>query len=492
MRLSALALAYGLVVSGAARAVTPSDLKDAIARLKRDDATRGTWKLLESIGWKIKLTDRSADPVRIVGGHPLELESFATLKAEDCKHLCITVDKNLKGGPDRVANAIAEALPRALENPASQDAHRLKIASLAQTAALEIGKAFKWPDADVDALGKGFKKYFLKHELTEDDIQRYDMANVPKRERHDYASWVKRPEFKSSEAIESLVDVCKPKSSGCQVALGSVITRMLQLSYDDTKTFDAHFEDITINNALFRKSTLLPSVKTDETGKTKIAQGRHALIGEGAYITSIFNADVDDPNYAGENVLITGMSDNALADLKKMKSFGHADHTDDELFELEDDTLSARQLEEAKAAALEKYKGVSKEMVRYWGLTRDLAHDAHLKPAELASILRNETPAKFAGKNLVTYQKIRAILDRPFFQETILWGHPAGEQTLAEWMIYLPEINPRTPYSMFLYDYGHQTVQWESYKQAHLALNKPKAHGRAANCLEAIGDITGH
>jgi hypothetical protein len=263
---------------------------------------------------------------------------------------------------------------------------------------------------------------------------------LPGDSKKDYDSWVQKPRSRASRVVESLMS--NSHSSGCAIALSSVVTALLYSTYPSSGVFDGAYDDITLSNAYFRKSRLLPKLSFDRSGLAKAKLGRNGLIGEPGYLRAILQDEVDQPDYAGENIIITEMSEAATQDLIKMGGLGDVGERSasrrNSANSDEDDEFDAEEEDEPKVS-LSRFKGASRAMIELWRANKSRSR-----------------------------AKVNEILSRPFFSETRVWGHPSGELSLGEWLIELAGRNPRTPYAMMLYDYGMLSTQWENYRSANL------------------------
>lgn len=94
---------------------------------------------------------------------------------------------------------------------------------------------------------------------------------------------------------------------------------------------------------------------------------------------------------------------------------------------------------------------------------------------DLEKVITNSTlkskkklKASITESNRKSLREILSVLNASFFKETLVWGHPAGEMNVSSWMLELIGMNPRTPYTIFIYDYDLMGTQWGNYKRAFL------------------------
>jgi hypothetical protein len=368
--------------------------EDVEKQVLNDKSTRGSWVALKSIGWKMQAENRRGSLVEI---HESELSISLNQQEESAAEF---------------KNKIP--FTKIAKLKASFDAYRTKLASHARDIALQFTRSFRWPHPSVDALGTGFNNYFRRKDITLRDLEDKNLveggeyANIrqvletPEQRAH-YASWVKKDGVSSSKAIESLMRT--HHTSGCQIALNSIMWALVNSTYDDKDVFDNAFDEVVLNNALFRETKLFGKMSYDYSGIQKAKNGPNYLIGEAGYLTALYGDDkIDNPDYAGENFIITDMSPQAVEDFIRIGGFGYSKKS--------------------------QQAGLSKLMVDFW---------------------------KHGDR----------VLNRPVFSETLIWGHPGGELTLGDWLRHLKELNPRTPYGGFIYEYRLYDKQWQNYFTAH-------------------------
>ncbi len=149
--------------------------------------------------------------------------------------------------------------------------------------------------------------------------------------------------------------------------------------------------------------------------------GRWAFVGRPLYFRAmdkrlcrVRGADaescLDAPPYQGENLVLTRISDAAVADFARMGGFGTVDNLPN--FPAPGDTIGDE---------IAKLSGVSRVIAAYWQHRR-------------------------AGRDAVA----EALLRRPFFEQT----DTSVGGSLGHWVRKLYGINSRTPYKLFAYDYG--------------------------------------
>lgn len=389
-----------------------------------DKSTHGTWLALKSVGWRLKVETRKGNDVEINTGNPLDYKSIDAIKSEKCIVLCLSLKKSTTKSAHDLKTNLAESVKNKLPKlPATIDGYRLKISANARDIAMQFTRSFRWPEPQVDALGTGFNNYFKRQDITlKDLIERNliekgeyksidEIYQTPEELAH-YASWVKKSSITSTTAIRSLLKGIH--SSGCQIALNSIMWSLVHSTYDDTNVFDKSYDEVILNNAHFRETKLFGKMTYDNSGLEKAKRGAHYMIGEAGYLTALFDDKVDNPDYSGENFIITSMTDAAVDDFIKIGGFGFS------------------QKGQSKTS---NHSGLTKLMIKYW------------------------------------QNNDETVLNRPIFNGTTIWGHPGGELTLAGWLRELRYLNPRTPYGVFIYEYHLAQKQWQNLVDAYKQKN---------------------
>ncbi|MCB0367488.1 MAG: hypothetical protein H6624_12960 [Bdellovibrionaceae bacterium] len=462
------ALLFQLSALGLSQGEMDQALKQEVASKAE---IQNQWNFLSSLGWRVEVVENLKQDIQIKAGSPLKLKSFADLKGEKCLALCLQVSGKVKSKAATVAKQVVrQFFPSAIADKASQQAFRLKLATQARATTEAIAQSFEWPYNDEGGWkGTGFTRHFSFMKTTQ--------ANVPAEYEELYGYWQNKKSTKVSTAIESLA---KGKHlTGCALALSAVVVHMVYKVYDDfTELFDRAYKSVIINNADFTPSDVLPKLDFDGKAKAKIRMGRNGLIGEPGYLGAIFPEKVDEPSYAGENFIIVDMTDQAVKDLQGLKTLGYNRFDEDDLESLEDDDLLTGDGEDGR---LMYFDGASFEMIRFWILFSKLKKQTKMSAEDLSEKIKTGEPGRLKGASLKTFKQIQTeIMERPFFKETTIWGHPSHDMTLGEWLAELAKYNPKTPYSIMLYDYDLNGMQWENYKKTFLGDQVPAMELRPA------------
>ena len=455
-----LATTVFVLSSLSALALSQTQMEAAFERqVEKKELSISQWNLLSSLGWQVEVVSNLKKDIRIKYGQPLKLKSFEDLSAgEKCIALCLQVSAKVKSKASVIAKKLVNQFPAAIKHRASKQAFRLKLATQARLSTTAIAKSFEWPYNDEGGWkGTGFTRKF--------SFVKTSRQGLPAEYEELYGFWQNKKNINSSKAIESLA---KGKHlTGCALALSSVVVHMIYGVYDDfTGLFDRAYPKVIINNADFTPTALLPKLTFDGEGKKKINMGRNGLIGEPGYLGAIFPEKVDEPSYAGENFIIVDMSDAAVKDLQQLKTLGYTKFNDDDLMNLEYEEILTGNEEDGR---LSYFDGASFEMIRFWLQFRNLKKQTKWSAEKLAERIQENNAKGLKGAALKIFKKIQTdYMERPFFKETTIWGHPSHEMTLGQWLAELAQFNPKTPYSIMLYDYGLMGVQWDNYRKVFL------------------------
>ncbi|MCB0393492.1 MAG: hypothetical protein KDD25_02970 [Bdellovibrionales bacterium] len=459
--------------------VTDKEIFDELeSRISEDIFARNQYVLLETLGWTIRVEDRDGPVVQIKSGTPDNIQSYHGLPDPKCKKLCVSIKAKTRLSAMEVVSQLTEQFfKKAIGDRINPYLFRLKLAAYVPESVGDIGGSFSWPSfaRNENPLGVGFDKHFYQMDPTAKELS---SVGITKRDFSDpdriHSSWVKRSNVSSSQAVNSLAIL--EHKSGCQIALGSLIHLILSKLYGED-IFDETFDTLIINNGRFRPSPLLPSVKHDKNGKKLLKYGPEYMVGTVGYIQGIFPEKIENQNYAGENFIITSVSRKAFNWLKKHGGWGYnqlSPEKEEDLFDEYDES----ELGGVSDPRLTDLSGLSFEMVRVWAFIRDLKKSSGLSYQKVIRIINGGDESKLDTNSKKTLESLRRTLQGPVFVGIQIWGHPGGDMSLGEWLLYLAEMNPKSPYMIMNYDYGFEDTQWETFKRAVLSYQTCAKHLR--------------
>lgn len=439
------------------------------------------YNYLMSLGWKFFVV-KQKQPIVIRVGDPFSLKSFSALKKSQ-KDLVFFVRISEDYG--KIISRLKKTyFPKAVKSKVTTKAWKMKYAASVTKVKRELGDHLVWPYDNVDALGEGWGPVFKKIKpnktrLNELCIQAYGQLKGCDRKYVSslYSYWNFKPNKKiktASEALESIL--AGERSSGCLIGLNTFMHLSVFYSYGRyVHVFDNAYKELKINNLEFNTTKLFPNrVTIDNDGSKKAKLGRWGLIGHGAYIRAIMRDSVTDQDYAGENIIITDTTGAAAKNLVK-QGLGF----------YQEDIMNEEFLEEA----MEDYffYGFTYRMIKWW----QAYHKKYMKYLEevTGAIDHEEGDLeedvledlhKKALKNMDS--KAKKLLNAPFLTKTKVWGHPAGEQTLANWLKELALRNPHTPYGIHIYDYHLGPDQCTNYVDAFMSISSEAKKVAISNC----------
>lgn len=393
--------------------------------LLKDPQANATWKTLEVLGWKVEEIEHLPATIKYL----IEVKPLSSAKSDKDilthNFLTIKINKNHSKNYSEISKEIIKKELNALLNhPATQESYLVKWGTEMLNAVEVVHKNVAWPTGD--ALGSGYGLFFNK----------YKKDGFPTFGEN---SWQLSSDSKPSDFFSFLEKPASgPKlSSGCAVTLSLILNYGAFKTFNNPSVYDIHFRDLYLNNTTFYSTdkSLLNKPKRDTKGNIR-ANSRWSLIGQPAYIDAV-TENVKHEDYFGENVIIVRTSDAALNELKA-KGLGYFS------------TSMVRTEKDFK-----KFKGISQDMIQWWLRFHDTYEkikDTKIDP----SIIKRRCNwgnyhACYALEIMTTEH---SLIGTPFFLDTIMFGHPAGQMSLRDWIMELATINPDTPYALMFYDYS--------------------------------------